>query len=158
MGPEIVNLWCIRDKRLERKLKGKGRERLVLHQRIGGKGQFRCWQKREVQRGDNWGQRGFLNGKGLNCRTCPLGQGVPCSLKRWEVGGMLKVSCSQNLRALGKKSGFLKSPVFLFVCFLAMPTACRNSQARDWTWAIAVIRATAVTKPNPWPAGPPRNS
>ena len=29
--------------------------------------------------------------------------------------------------------------------FLAMPMACRNSQARDQTQATAVTRATAVT-------------
>ena len=32
---------------------------------------------------------------------------------------------------------------FLFFFFLALPVACRSSQARDWT------HATAVTRPNP---------
>ena len=33
--------------------------------------------------------------------------------------------------------------------FLIVPMACRSSQARDWTWAIATTQATAVTTRNP---------
>ena len=38
---------------------------------------------------------------------------------------------------------------FLSFFFLAAPMACRSSQARDQTHATAVIRATAVTMPDP---------
>lgn len=37
----------------------------------------------------------------------------------------------------------------LFFIFLATPVACRNSRARDRTWATAAVRATAVTIPDP---------
>ena len=40
----------------------------------------------------------------------------------------------------------------LFICFLAVPSACGSSPARDQTWATAVIM------PDPWSTEPPGNS
>ena len=43
-------------------------------------------------------------------------------------------------------------PFFFFLTFfffVAAPTVCRSSQARDQTCATTVIRATAMTTPDP---------
>ena len=45
-----------------------------------------------------------------------------------------------------------------FFFFLALPKACRSSQARGRTRATAVTQATAVTTPDPYPTEPPGNS
>ena len=43
--------------------------------------------------------------------------------------------------------------LLFFFFFLPLPVACRNSWARNQTWAIAVTQATAVTMPNLQPPG-----
>ena len=45
-----------------------------------------------------------------------------------------------------------------FFIFLAVPTIYAISWARDWTWATALTRATAVTTLDPSPAVPQENS
>ena len=39
--------------------------------------------------------------------------------------------------------------------FLATPLACRSSQARDQTYAMAISRVTAMTMLDPLPTEPP---
>ena len=57
-----------------------------------------------------------------------------------------------------------KKKLYFFFLFLAMPAACRSSQAMDWTQATSVTQATAVTQaiavtaPDPLPAEPPGNT
>ena len=46
------------------------------------------------------------------------------------------------------------NPYFFCFYFLAAPTACRSSQARDQTLTRAVTRATAVTVLDPQPVEP----
>ena len=46
----------------------------------------------------------------------------------------------------------------MLIIFLAIPTACGSSQARDQTQATEVTQATAVTTLGPLTARPPGNS
>ena len=46
---------------------------------------------------------------------------------------------------------------FWFFAFLATPSACRSSLARDQTWATAPTWAIVVTTPDPQPAESPGN-
>ena len=48
--------------------------------------------------------------------------------------------------------------VHLFVSFFATRSVCGNSWARDWTYAIAATRATAVRTQKSQPARPSENS
>ena len=56
-------------------------------------------------------------------------------------------------------SGFEYNSLLLFCCCcLAMPKACRSSQARDQTRTTEAIRAIALTMLDPEPAEPSGNS
>ena len=55
----------------------------------------------------------------------------------------------------------LNSPSFFIIFkvnFLATPTACGSSWARDRTRTTAITKSTAVTKPDPQPTEPQGNS
>lgn len=76
----------------------------------------------DVVVGGNCKQRRRVGGascsaKGLIFRTCPPVPWELSSLKQWDVGGLLNLSCGQNLRGWGRKRGFLRSLVHFVPSF-----------------------------------------